>query len=414
MRKYLGLTLTTILLSTSALAARNNSTPLTINKIIVFGDSLSDVGNDYRKTNPIHEILKYVPSFAKYFPTGAIPSTTHHPYNHGRFSNGKVWAEDLANTFGIQKTDINQNFKNGAFQDYAYGGSLAYPYIQKLSKFPAPLPKQIQEYVNLHKFRVATNRASNYQPNTLAIIFIGSNDYFYLPDSSSITGVPERVLNAQKSAIKTLYTNGIRNFLVLGVPNIAETPLAQHNSITRPNYASRMYIMSSVHDALAPMYMGVFQTNKSYPGLNIMYYGGVNSLLDKIIKNPESFGFIYGIKKPCYTFYPDTKQVASFLNKSKQQLMKLEVQNKNAITNKLQFTDNVCADNKSKPNQHVFFDQVHPTRIIHCILANMVCNYLRKEGVQSSNGALQCNATSKQAAAQACRKMDKKGDLNPV
>src|SRR5690242_16448431 len=67
-----------------------------LKNIVIFGDSLSDTGNIYKK----------------YFES--IPSSP--PYFKGRYSNGPVWVEYLANLYFPN---------NGASHllNYAYGGS---------------------------------------------------------------------------------------------------------------------------------------------------------------------------------------------------------------------------------------------------------------------------------------------------
>src|SRR4051812_8541313 len=59
-------------------------------KLVVLGDSLSDTGNLFAATG------------------GAIPPS---PYYLGRFSNGPVWVEYLAEALDVP------------FEDYAYGGA---------------------------------------------------------------------------------------------------------------------------------------------------------------------------------------------------------------------------------------------------------------------------------------------------
>lgn len=67
-------------------------------KIVVFGDSYSDVGNIYIATK------------------GAIPLSP--PYYQGRFSNGPVWVEHLAQSFGLP---LKPYLAGGT--DYAFGGA---------------------------------------------------------------------------------------------------------------------------------------------------------------------------------------------------------------------------------------------------------------------------------------------------
>lgn len=60
------------------LAAQAGSMPFS--RIVAFGDSLSDIGNFYRLTG------------------GVLPPP---PYDNGRFSNGPLWIEYLADDLGM-------------------------------------------------------------------------------------------------------------------------------------------------------------------------------------------------------------------------------------------------------------------------------------------------------------------------
>ncbi len=102
--------------STNALAAPvQPTTPVNIDHIVVFGDSLSDDGN-------LHATMAKL---------GVdMPA---YPYWQGRFSSGPTWAEDLAGelTFTNRKGSSlfhpsDDQFKNTAsFTDYAVGGAWA-------------------------------------------------------------------------------------------------------------------------------------------------------------------------------------------------------------------------------------------------------------------------------------------------
>ena len=75
-------------LSVSAYASNNAPTAKHIDKIVVFGDSLSDNGNDDALAkNSL--ILKRV---LTHYNFQTLPPW---PYKYGRFSNGETWAENL-------------------------------------------------------------------------------------------------------------------------------------------------------------------------------------------------------------------------------------------------------------------------------------------------------------------------------
>ena len=70
--------------------------------IIAIGDSLTDSGNAFRATSSL--------------PGQAIPVSP--PYFRGRFSNGLMWVEHLANAVGLQ---ITPSLDGGT--NFAFGGA---------------------------------------------------------------------------------------------------------------------------------------------------------------------------------------------------------------------------------------------------------------------------------------------------
>ena len=93
--------------------------------LIIFGDSLSDTGNVFIVTG------------------GALPSQSAGPYAGGRFSNGPLWVETLANGLGLP-TSASPFLVGG--NNYAFAGAktgvgatppdlLLHP---KNSSYPAP------------------------------------------------------------------------------------------------------------------------------------------------------------------------------------------------------------------------------------------------------------------------------------
>src|SRR5262245_2558205 len=85
------------------------------NRFVVFGDSLTDPGNFY--------VAFGVTAKA---PFALIPDA---PYSIGghRFSNGKTWAEQLADTLGSPASGAPALRSPGLFTNYAVGGARARP-----------------------------------------------------------------------------------------------------------------------------------------------------------------------------------------------------------------------------------------------------------------------------------------------
>src|SRR5580658_8010352 len=166
-----------------------------IDGIYAFGDSLTDVGNIYAATG------------------GAAPAA---PYVNGQFTNGNVWVQDLVSDLGL--APLTPSLLGGT--DYAYGTAES-----GVTAFNTSVPDT--------DLTGATGQLAQYQathaadPNALYTIWIGSNDL-----SDILTGqLPSQyggdigaVVGNIYSAVSTLAGIGAKNFLILTVPDLGETP----------------------------------------------------------------------------------------------------------------------------------------------------------------------------------------------
>jgi outer membrane lipase/esterase len=174
-----------LFLTSAATAAELPARP---SQIVVFGDSLSDTGNAHIAT--LHD---------------KAPSP---PYYDGRFSNGPLWVEDFAATFGLATRPA---LSGGT--DFAVGGA-------KAGSSADRLPYQADLYLLLSVF-------SRPDPRALYVVFGGGNDVrsaLNKPDPAA------RLAHAALSIrhmIEHLAAHGAVNFLVPNVPNRGLTPAAR-------------------------------------------------------------------------------------------------------------------------------------------------------------------------------------------
>jgi len=165
------------------------STPFS--RIVVFGDSLSDTGNFYHLTG------------------GQAPPA---PYFEGRFSNGRLWLEYLAEDLGMQVLAEDNYAVAGATTGHLNSNNgllgLQYPGLQD----------EISQFLSSHQDGGA-------DPAALYIIWAGANDFFVLLQSG---GSPaDLVANGVKNlaqAIARLSQAGARQILVVNVPDLGLTP----------------------------------------------------------------------------------------------------------------------------------------------------------------------------------------------
>lgn len=214
--------------------------------MVVFGDSLSDIGNISQAT-----------------PFLIQPKTPGPYYWNGRFSNGPIYAEALATGLGLPPL---VNSSSGG-TDYAYGGALT-----SGSSFPENLVvKDVDDQVKQYA------ASQNGTANTLYVLFAGAND---LIDGQTNMSVP---VGSLQTSLQTLYTHGARQFLVINLPPLGYTPRfnGSESTITTANSRAQQF-----NSALAMMVAG-FQT--SHPAINL-YQLDVYSLVLDARANPALYG----------------------------------------------------------------------------------------------------------------------------
>ena len=154
-------------------------------EITFFGDSLSDVGN-------INSIT-----------LGLVPGGD---YYQGRFSNGPVYAEQLA-----EKLDLGPLVRSSdGGRNYAYGGAqtTGTGFLDG-GLFIEDLDEQVDDYLS--------NRTPG--DNELLVILIGGND-FILGGASNGSAIADRAMRQ----IDRLINAGAKNLLSLNIPLLGDTP----------------------------------------------------------------------------------------------------------------------------------------------------------------------------------------------
>lgn len=212
-----------------------------INKVVVFGDSVSDTGNLYNATGWI------VPNKNSYF--------------RGHFTNGKVWNEYLTDALGLP--NYNWAVAGAAADDY---------YV---------VPGVASQASSFLKYMQGT---PNYKPgNTLVTMLIGGNDLI------SYNRTVDSIIATEKEALENLIANGgIRNILLMNVPDLSKAPRFKYVS---DGAAQAAAVAASVNDlnaklvelrdALAAKYASV--------GLKIKLYD-TRAKVDDLFYNPGNYG----------------------------------------------------------------------------------------------------------------------------
>ena len=183
-------------------------------RMYVFGDSLSDTGNSLAITTAANAINPLIPVI----PPGAVG------YFNGRFSNGSIWLDELADRLELSLPPISTIA--GGSSPTGVNLAINSATTGEQNTFPLPLPGFVGVQQQLAQFATANATAD---PNALYVLWAGANDYL----GAQVTNPAEPVANLS-NAVQDLYSLGARNFLVANLPALGVTPLAQSRGSTVP------------------------------------------------------------------------------------------------------------------------------------------------------------------------------------
>ena len=324
-------------------------------KLVVFGDSLSDSGNLYKYTNSLHHVIHKVP---------VIPSA---PYYEGMFSNGPVWDEDLAGLMGL---DIHNKKQ---FRNIAFGGSWIEPYKDSKQLFPYDLSEEVGIYLN-------TSFLDLHKADHLYLVWDGGNDY--LNGRDDVDASTTNAVNTLKDQIARLIRHGAEYVLVPNLPDLGITPRAKQLG---PSYVTNLTDLSRSHNE--KLAVAIKQLQQEFPNAHIISFD-VWSHFKNITNDPQKYG-LKNATTPCFAggytnaVNPVDPQLAADLNLAKIDLnnnASLQVAANNSallaiMGNNLNTL--VCQD----PNDYLYWDEVHPTAAAHKIIAQKIFDALKEDGL---------------------------------
>ncbi len=338
-----------------------------IDKIVVFGDSLSDSGNDYKTLAYFNKLDPKIP---------VIPVSP--PYDK-RFSNGKVWAEDLLKYMNL---DTKAHHGQYQFDDLAYGGAWVEPAsVSKQKTFPPDLAMEIWQYTYVDSVMQDDTDKSKH----LFVVWMGSNDY--LSGRNDVQKATSNTINLIQSAIVDLYNLGARYFLIPNIPDVPATPYAKSLSTDMQHNLAEL---TNVHNSkLAAM---IAELRSSYPDAVFIEFNSYD-FVHQLIANPDMARSKYALTDlttPCYqgsysnqtaAVSDDTELALSHkvgIDLAKNVTLRLAAETSKYSLAALQSM--VCAD----PAKHLFWDALHPTGHVHQILAQNMCQELVANGIQAN------------------------------
>lgn len=277
--------------------------PITyFNSVKVIGDSLSDSeGRMHKKSGGL--------------------LTNANQYHDGRFTNGFTWPEFLT----MPNMMLSHSSKGKVtLTNKSEGGSTCAPY------FKSTLHPQFAILSNIEK----QARHLKFDDKSLDIIFLGANDYMTF--SKKNVNV---VISSQEKTIKKMIKNGAKNILVMGLPDLSQTPAIKNSS---PKKQRKIQNLSIEHNNKLQTIINQLKLNKN---ININYFN-INNVMKKITS------------------------VVGDINKNSPGAYNIE----KAFTNGYIRRDNT-APLEIDPH-YVFIDDVHPTQEVHNIIAMELHNFI--------------------------------------
>ncbi|OGT35365.1 MAG: hypothetical protein A3F11_01840 [Gammaproteobacteria bacterium RIFCSPHIGHO2_12_FULL_37_14] len=313
---------------------------ITFDKIVVFGDSLSDNGNVFSFTSTAHKAIPRIPIIPK-----------EPPYVQGRFTNGQVWIEHLAQLLTIP------------LDDYAYGGAWVESVFDSKQTFPFSLGMQVNFYL-------VRSYLDNEKAKHLYVIWVGSNDY--IQGRADVEYATSNTIATIKNQIDWLIYYGANNFLLLNLPDLSLTPEVMQKG---PAFVENVNKLSQLHNDKFVMMIDELQ--KQYPqvqfySLNIAHY------FQEMIEHPDEF-HIKNINEACYDggFFLRTNSIDSTEIQSAKEAHIDIMQNASLriaylTSRNAAFGQQPCVN----PDEYLFWDPIHPTRIVHQLLSGYALSLL--------------------------------------
>jgi len=239
-------------------------------RLVVFGDSLSDSGNAF-----------YLLGAQSIAPFQLIPDAPYAIGGH-HFSNGHVWVELFAKKL---RGKSNPVFKNPRNTNYAVGGA------RSAGTGPYDLSGQVSLYLAQH---------GSANGDDLYIIMIGGNDvrdaivaFATDPTSQASMQIIHQSILATLSNISLLAQSGAKKFLIVGVPDLGLVPAVTLQGQAAINGAR---FLSSQYNQALNSALDQFQAQIA---LDIKRFD-LFAFINNVVSQPKVFG-LANVTLPCIT-----------------------------------------------------------------------------------------------------------------
>jgi outer membrane lipase/esterase len=268
-------------------------------------------------------------------PANAIPSADH--YFAGRFSNGPAYTDVLAERLGLP---LGPSLAGG--NNFAFGGARTdYNTVETVAGGPFPpglFPWSLNRQIEAFAARGVHDQEALY------VVFSGSNDIAdILTRGLDANTVIADVLDAVLRAVAAFELAGARTILVPNVPDLGLTP----GFVASPAASAAATALSAQYNAL------LHQSLALVSGPRIVEFDTF-AFLREIVEHPDRFGFS-NVITPCFSGFIVASPGAT-----------------------------VC----DAPDEHAYWDIVHPTRAVHRLLGEAMIAALPATAAEPSGFAL--------------------------
>jgi outer membrane lipase/esterase len=303
------------LLAAAIAAPMPTAAQMTFSRIVVFGDSLSDPGNDFALIK-----TQNTPPYDNIDPGTIIP---HAPYAKGghHYSNGATWVEQFARLRGLAQ-DVTPAWKSAGTKaaNYAVGGGRA----RNADDGNFNLPDQVEQFL--------ADVGGQAPSDALYVIEFGGNDTRDILAGGDANVIIPQAANSIANSIYILWLNGARNFLVWNIPDLSKTPAIQFMGAD-----AQLSVYGLLYLHFNPALDFALSQVSLLPGIKIKRFDAFEKVID-FVTNPEAYG-LEVVDEPCVT-----PKVPPF--------------------------------NCKEPDDYLFWDGIHPTKAAHGILAQEVAELL--------------------------------------
>lgn len=273
------------ILSTLSVAALDN--------IYIFGDSLSDTGNTHLSTNE-----------------GSLD---------GRFSNGRLWHEWLADRLKVPTAIASKKYEDGLphATNFSCSSATPTPSITDLIPGVSDVQQQIIGEKKLLSHDLDTSNAfdregRHFNNQDMVFVWAGANNLFF----TDMTGT-EVAAEGMGSVLDLLAQRDVKKLVIMNLPDIGSTPCYSDSDPAQRQNATEF---SRSFNAELDNQLDNFQ--KKYASIQIVRID-VYTLFEKLLGAHKEAGFTYG--NDAYW----------------------------------------CSDTTRNPDDFIFFDDVHPTEAGH-------------------------------------------------